>query len=229
MMAEYLSSLNLSNAATWAYDFKTLPRPKGKVLNDIKDSFADVRKRARALFLLDVSESMVQETGVTKLQRAKDGTYSQHKLPKLQLTAAQADMLPGADPPRNHDLQRMPAKMHATVLIHLGRLQRPQRAALQLGEHVVQAVGHLVAGHQAPAVHLLPAGVLVVKGVVENFHRRHFQPKSAKRCNGASGVKSPARFSFMAVMDSRTWALLQMAPCSQPIWRRLSSTEWSRA
>jgi hypothetical protein len=28
--AEYLSSLNLSKGATWPYEFKTLPRPKGK-------------------------------------------------------------------------------------------------------------------------------------------------------------------------------------------------------
>ena len=30
MMAEYLSGLNLSNGATWSYEFKTLPRPAGK-------------------------------------------------------------------------------------------------------------------------------------------------------------------------------------------------------
>jgi Ca-activated chloride channel homolog len=42
------------------------------VLSNLQDNFPEVRKRARALFLLDVSESMVQETGVTKLQRAKD-------------------------------------------------------------------------------------------------------------------------------------------------------------
>ncbi|AUZ34978.1 hypothetical protein C3B78_11260 [Arthrobacter sp. PGP41] len=61
-------------AATGRYaeTLQPLPLPKGEVLTGIKDSFADVRKRARALFLLDVSESMVQETGVTKLQRAKD-------------------------------------------------------------------------------------------------------------------------------------------------------------
>jgi virginiamycin B lyase len=29
-MAEYLASLNLSKAETWSYEFKTLPRPKGK-------------------------------------------------------------------------------------------------------------------------------------------------------------------------------------------------------
>lgn len=50
---------------------QTLPLPKAEALVAIKDSFPDVRKRARALFLLDVSESMVQEAGVTKLQRAK--------------------------------------------------------------------------------------------------------------------------------------------------------------
>jgi Ca-activated chloride channel homolog len=66
--------LDAGVAATGRYaeTLQPLPLPKGGVLTAIKDSFADVRKRARALFLLDVSESMVQETGVTKLQRAKD-------------------------------------------------------------------------------------------------------------------------------------------------------------
>lgn len=66
--------LDAGVAATGRYAeaLQPLPLPKGEVLTAIKDSFADVRKRARALFLLDVSESMVQETGVTKLQRAKD-------------------------------------------------------------------------------------------------------------------------------------------------------------
>ena len=55
------------------------------------------------------------------------------------------------------------------------------------------------------------------------------QPSSLNDCSGASGVNAPARLSFIAAIDSRTCALLQIAPCSQPIWRRLSSTEWSRA
>ena len=46
MMAEYLSSLNLSNAATWAYDFKTLPRPKGKATRVIYTEF-DLPSRTR--------------------------------------------------------------------------------------------------------------------------------------------------------------------------------------
>ncbi|TLM70514.1 VWA domain-containing protein [Pseudarthrobacter sp. NamB4] len=49
-----------------------LPLPKSEILTAMQDSFPEVRKRARALFLLDVSESMVQEPGLTKLQRAKD-------------------------------------------------------------------------------------------------------------------------------------------------------------
>ena len=55
------------------------------------------------------------------------------------------------------------------------------------------------------------------------------QSRSAKRRSGASGANSPALRVCMAVTDARTCRLLQMAPCSQPIWRRLSSTEWSRA
>jgi Ca-activated chloride channel family protein len=56
----------------YAETLQPLPLPEANALVAIKDSFPEVRKRARALFLLDVSESMVQEAGVTKLQRAKD-------------------------------------------------------------------------------------------------------------------------------------------------------------
>lgn len=52
-----------------------LPLPKAEALVAIQDSFPEVRKRARALFLVDVSESMVQDPGVTKLQRAKDAVH----------------------------------------------------------------------------------------------------------------------------------------------------------
>lgn len=38
----------------------------------MQDSFPSVRKRALALFLLDVLDSMVQEPGATKLQRANE-------------------------------------------------------------------------------------------------------------------------------------------------------------
>lgn len=61
-------------AATGRYaeTLQPLPLPKTEALVAMQDSFPEVRKRARALFLVDVSESMVQEPGVTKLQRAKD-------------------------------------------------------------------------------------------------------------------------------------------------------------
>jgi Ca-activated chloride channel family protein len=66
--------LDATVAATGRYaeTLQPLPLPKAEALVAMQDSFHEVRKRARALFLLDVSESMVQETGVTKLQRAKD-------------------------------------------------------------------------------------------------------------------------------------------------------------
>jgi Ca-activated chloride channel homolog len=56
----------------YAQTLQPLPLPKADALVAMQDSFPEVRKRARALFLLDVSDSMVQEPGVTKLQRAKD-------------------------------------------------------------------------------------------------------------------------------------------------------------
>jgi Ca-activated chloride channel family protein len=62
-------------AATGRYaeTLQPLPLPKAEVLASMQDIFPEVRKRARALFLLDVSESMAdEEQGVTKLQRAKD-------------------------------------------------------------------------------------------------------------------------------------------------------------
>ena len=55
------------------------------------------------------------------------------------------------------------------------------------------------------------------------------QPSSLNDCSGARSANLPARFSFMAVTASSTLALLQMAPCSQPICLSASSTEWSRA
>lgn len=56
----------------YAETLQPLPLPEAAALTGLQDSFPEVRKRARALFLLDVSESMVQEPGLTKLQRAKD-------------------------------------------------------------------------------------------------------------------------------------------------------------
>ncbi|TLM87492.1 substrate-binding domain-containing protein [Pseudarthrobacter sp. NamE5] len=62
----------VAGTGRYAETLQPLPLPKAETLTAIQDSFPEVRKRARALFLLDVSESMVQEPGLTKLQRAKD-------------------------------------------------------------------------------------------------------------------------------------------------------------
>ncbi|MGK3958652.1 substrate-binding domain-containing protein [Arthrobacter sp. R4] len=62
----------VADTGRYAQTLQPLPLPRREALVSMQDSFPDVRKRARALFLLDVSESMVQEPGVTKLQRAKD-------------------------------------------------------------------------------------------------------------------------------------------------------------
>jgi Ca-activated chloride channel homolog len=62
----------VASTGQYAQTLQPLPLPKAEALAAIKDSFPEVRKRARALFLLDVSDSMVQEPGLTKLQRAKD-------------------------------------------------------------------------------------------------------------------------------------------------------------
>jgi Ca-activated chloride channel family protein len=61
----------VAGTGRYAETLQPLPLPKAGALAAVQDSFPEVRKRARALFLLDVSESMVQEPGVTKLQRAK--------------------------------------------------------------------------------------------------------------------------------------------------------------
>jgi Ca-activated chloride channel homolog len=62
----------VAGTGRYAETLQPLPLPRAEALVAMQDSFPEVRKRARALFLLDVSESMVQEPGVTKLQRAKD-------------------------------------------------------------------------------------------------------------------------------------------------------------
>ena len=62
----------VAGTGRYAETIQALPLPKAGALVAMQRSFPDVRKRARALFLLDVSESMVLESGVTKLQRAKD-------------------------------------------------------------------------------------------------------------------------------------------------------------
>lgn len=62
----------VAETGRYAGTLQPLPLPKAEALVALQDNFPEVRKRARALFLLDVSESMVQEQGVTKLQRAKD-------------------------------------------------------------------------------------------------------------------------------------------------------------
>ena len=53
--------------------------------------------------------------------------------------------------------------------------------------------------------------------------------RSRNERSGGSAGNSAARFSFIAVTASRTWALLQIAPWIQPICLSESSTEWSRA
>jgi streptogramin lyase len=45
-LAEYLSTLNLSSAPQWSYDFKTLPRPKGRATQVIYTEY-DLPKRTR--------------------------------------------------------------------------------------------------------------------------------------------------------------------------------------
>jgi Ca-activated chloride channel family protein len=63
----------VAETGRYAETLQPLPLPRADVLAAVQDSFPEVRKRARALFLLDVSESMAEEEqGVTKLQRAKD-------------------------------------------------------------------------------------------------------------------------------------------------------------
>lgn len=63
----------VADTGRYAASLQPLPLPRAEVLAALQESFPEVRKRARALFLLDVSESMAhEEQGVTKLQRAKD-------------------------------------------------------------------------------------------------------------------------------------------------------------
>jgi Ca-activated chloride channel family protein len=62
----------VSGTGRYAQTLQPLPLPKAETLVAMQGSFPDVRKRARALFLVDVSESMVQDPGANKLQRAKD-------------------------------------------------------------------------------------------------------------------------------------------------------------
>ena len=58
----------------YAQSLQPVPLPSADVLVTVQKSFPNVRKRARALFLLDVSGSMGQEIapGVTRLQGAKN-------------------------------------------------------------------------------------------------------------------------------------------------------------
>lgn len=65
----------VAGTGRYAETLQPLPLPKAEALVAMQDSFPEVRKRARALFLVDVSESMVQEPGLTKLQRAKDAVH----------------------------------------------------------------------------------------------------------------------------------------------------------
>ena len=51
-----------------------------------------------------------------------------------------------------------------------GLAQRAHGAALQLAQHIVEATGVFVAGHQAAPEHFLAAIVQVVLGVVEDDH-----------------------------------------------------------
>lgn len=62
----------VAETGRYAQTLQPLPLPKAETLAALQDSFPQIRKRARALFLVDVSESMVQAPGVTKLQRAKN-------------------------------------------------------------------------------------------------------------------------------------------------------------
>lgn len=62
----------VAETGRYAETLQPLPVPTAEALVAMQGSFPEVRKRARALFLVDVSESMVQEPGANKLQRAKD-------------------------------------------------------------------------------------------------------------------------------------------------------------
>lgn len=64
----------VATTGRYAASLKEIPLPSDEVLTAVQKSFPDVRKRARALFLLDVSGSMGQEIapGVSRLQGAKD-------------------------------------------------------------------------------------------------------------------------------------------------------------
>jgi Ca-activated chloride channel family protein len=64
----------VASTGRYANSINALPMPADDVLVTVQKSFPDVRKRARALFLLDVSGSMAQEIapGVTRLQGAKN-------------------------------------------------------------------------------------------------------------------------------------------------------------
>lgn len=64
----------VASTGHYARSLQALPLPSADVLVNVQKSFPKVRKRARALFLLDVSGSMGQEIapGVTRLQGAKN-------------------------------------------------------------------------------------------------------------------------------------------------------------
>ena len=64
----------VASTGRYAQSLQAVPLPSADVLVNVQKSFPDVRKRARALFLLDVSGSMGQEIapGVTRLQGAKN-------------------------------------------------------------------------------------------------------------------------------------------------------------
>jgi Ca-activated chloride channel family protein len=64
----------VASTGHYAQSLQPVPLPSADVLVNVQKSFPNVRKRARALFLLDVSGSMGQEIapGVTRLQGAKN-------------------------------------------------------------------------------------------------------------------------------------------------------------
>src|SRR6185369_4970935 len=109
-----------------------------------------------------------------------------------------------------------------------GRARLPARAISRL-DRAGAGVYHLIAAEKAQGQGDREGEVEVevhAQGGVEAL--KPLQRSRNERSGGSAG-NSAARFSFIAVTASRTWALLQIAPWIHPICLSASSTEWSRA
>ena len=99
------------------------------------------------------------------------------------------------------------------VVVTRWRAQRRQRAALQLGQHMIEPLRCFVARHEPAAEHLVAALVQVVIGVVD---RQHGDCASAGQIKSTQGLAAPAGSVTKPIRFSPAFCTTPMTSATRP-------------